>query len=146
MSGGAGSQPAGVTPASGFITQPAVRSSVVYPKPSTGEPQSGRLLDPKTRSFASTDDGRFAGMSSVEQCVLIAWSTFDYSSIGPLDAGYPNRARDAYLGAVRFLLDSRLMEVVDFQMKRFGSSGLRVVIRWRDLTTNVSNVFESPTP
>jgi hypothetical protein len=140
---GGGNQPAGTSFAGGYIPQPAAPGPTVLPSPTTGLPQTGRLINPKTRRFVYTSDGRAEGMGTVPQLVLIAWSTLDFSDVPVLGAGYENQIRSKYLAAVRSF--QTLLQITSFSVQRVpGSNAVAVSIGWRDLTTQLDYVYPPP--
>jgi hypothetical protein len=139
---GAGNQPAGWTPPSAYYAIPDQVPYVVYQDPFTGLADSGRLIDPRTKQFVYTAAGDTQGMPTVNQCVLIAWGTLKLqASVPTFVVGWENRIRSLYLNAARFLITNKLMSIVSFQTTRFGSNGVKVNIKWKDLTSGIEYPF-----
>ena len=142
---GAGNQPAGWTPPSAYYPVPSQSPYVVYQDPFTGQADSGRLIDPGTRQFVYTAAGDTEGMGTVPQCVLIAWGTLKLQASVPVFfVGWENRVRSLYLDAARYLITNKLVSIVSFQTTRFGSNGVKVDIKWKDLTTGVEYPYTVP--
>lgn len=140
---GAGAQPAGSTPAGGYNAVAAPAPYRVYPDPATGRSDSGRLIDQKTRSFVLNPDGNLAGMSTVHQCALIAWSHVDPTKIGPFDSAYVSRAKKVYTAAVRDLIDRKQLAILSFAFQRIpGTNALQTTVRWLDRTTQIESEFK----
>jgi hypothetical protein len=140
---GAGNQAGGSSPAGAdYEILPLPPAYVPYPDPQSGQADSGRLIDPVTRQFDYTADGRAEGMGTVPQIVQIAWQTLDFSAIGPLDDGAPSRAYAAYNAAVAQLISGAQLQILSFFAARVpGTNGLGVKIRWKDLTTQLEYVY-----
>lgn len=146
---GAGSQPAGWTPA-GVYTPVASPSGpyVPFPDPETGLADTGRLIDTGTRQFVYAASGDPQGMPTVAQLVLIAWGTIKLQKqIETFADGWQQQVQSIYTSAVQSLLSNKppLMAITSFQMTRFGQSaqtGLSLVIKWTDLTTNTDFTFK----
>jgi hypothetical protein len=142
---GAGNQPAGWTPPSAYYPIPSQVPYVVFPDPTSGLADTGRLIDQGTRQFVYTAAGDAQGMPSVAQCLLIAWGTIKLQATIPtFVAGWENRVQSLYLNAARFLLANKLMSIVSFQTTRFGNNGVKVNIKWRDLTTGIEYPYTVP--
>src|SRR5579864_6548342 len=86
---GAGFQPAGLSPAGfGPVQQAPAPIFIILPDPLTGKSLTGRFIDPRTRQYAFTTDGRTQGFGTVPQLVQIALMTiFNQSVI----AGFGNQ-------------------------------------------------------
>ena len=142
---GAGSQPAGWTPPSAYYPIPAQSPYVVYQDPVTGLSDSGRLIDQGTRQFVYTAAGDTEGMPTVAQCLLIAWGTLKpLAAVPTFVSGWENRVQSLYLNAARFLITNKLMSIVTFQTTRFGPNGVKVNIKWKDLTTGIEYPYTVP--
>jgi hypothetical protein len=142
---GAGGQPAGWTPPSAYYPVSPALPYVVYQDPQTGLADSGRLIDQGTRRFVFTSAGNTQGMSSVAQCVLIAWGTLNLLPAVPtFSGGWQNKVQSMYASAVRYLTQNKLMAILSYSFTRYGANGVKVVIQWRDLTTGLENTFQTP--
>ena len=140
---GAGNQPAGWTPPSAYYPVPQQAPYVVYQDPSSGQADTGRLIDQATRQFVYTSAGNTQGMSSVQQCVLIAWGTLTIgvTAAGTFNGGWQNQVQSLFVNSVRYLVSNKLMSITQFQVARFGTNGVKVTIKWRDLTTDQEYPF-----
>ena len=142
---GVGNQPAGWSPPSAYYPIQSSSPYVVYPDPNSGISDSGRLIDQKTRQFVYTSSGDPQGMPSVAQCLLIAWGTIKPEGAVPtFVAGWDSQVRSLYLNAARYLISNKLMSIVSFQTTRFGSNGVKVNIKWKDLTTGIEYPYTVP--
>lgn len=139
---GAGVQGAGTTAAGGYYPLPPNGDTIVYPDPSTGIPQTGRRIDPRTHSISQTAGGSAYGMSTMQQLVEIAWGTIDATKFPKtFDSSYAQQVTSLYEGAVQTWINQRMMRIDAFVLTRFGSNGLKVEIRWSDLTSGTSHSF-----
>lgn len=73
---GAGGCPAGVAAAGYGVPDTAnVPNNAILPDANTGLPQTGRFIDPATKSYQFTADGRLRGVPTVQQLVQLALTT-----------------------------------------------------------------------
>ena len=143
---GAGNQPAGWSPAAAYYPVPPTPAYVPFPDPQTGQADTGRLIDPKTRQFVyQTNSNGYAdaqGMGTVPQLVMIAWGRIDVrSKVKLIGTGYQKQIQDLYTSAVSQFVNAKLMAIVSLDSVRFGTNGVKTTIRWRDLTTNIEHTF-----
>jgi hypothetical protein len=153
MGNGAGSQPAGSSPAG--IGSPATTTSqanpVIFPDPRTGLSQTGRAINPVTKDYYFTADGRSQGFATTPQRMQLALTTIYGSSAiagfgqqftGVREKG-PNYQRQliTYVqNAVAHLVKEKAIvlnqaDVYDLP-NRPGLAYL--VIQWTDLTTGIA--------
>jgi hypothetical protein len=142
---GAGTQPAGWTAPAAYYPLTQKPPYVVFPDSVTGASDTGRYIDPSTRRFVYTQSGDPQGMPTVAQLVLIAWGTISLSAAVPtFDSNWQNQVQMLYVNAAKGILAAKLMQILSFTLTRFGRNGLKVVIKWKDLTTSIENTY-SPT-
>jgi len=60
------------------------------------------------------------------------------------DSNWQNQVQMLYVNAAKGILAAKLMQILSFTLTRFGRNGLKVVIKWKDLTTSIENTY-SPT-
>ena len=81
---GAGQSPAGGSAAGyGLPDTGTVPINAILPDPSTGLPQTGRFLNPVTKDYEFTSDGRVVGTPTARQLVQLAVRTTLGSSCLP---------------------------------------------------------------
>lgn len=134
---GAGSTPAGITPAgAGSPPTLAAASPVLFPDPLTGNPRTCRYIDPGTGQYDFAATGNAEGMGSVDQLVQIAISNADFSSIGVIDDSTPAQYAAVLSNALALFVNQGLLQIVSVDVSPFLVDGQRGVLKWRDLTLN----------
>ena len=152
---GAGACPAGSSPAGYGVPDKAFApNNAILPGVRTGLPQSGRAIDPKTKSyyFASDGSGRLQGMATVPQLVQLALSTIKGSSAvaalgqtfsevkekgSDYAAQIDKRVRLAFADLIKRNL-AQVQSVTVNQPPSNPDAGLAIV-KWVDLTTGLVN-------
>ena len=143
---GAGSQPAGWTAPAAYYPLAQKPPYVVFPDSVTGVSDTGRYIDPGSKRFVYTPNGDPQGMGTVAQLVLIAWGSISISaSVPTFDSNWQNQVQMLYVNAAKGILAAKLMQILSFTLTRFGRNGLKVVIKWRDLTASIENTFNTTT-
>ncbi len=151
---GAGSCPVGSSAAGYGVPDKAFApNNAVLPGIRTGLPQSGRFIDPTTKSYVFLTDGRLKGVSTVPQLMQIALTTVSGSSavaglgqsfttIAEKGSDYQRRVATGVAAAVADIVRQRLAELisVDVQVPDSNPDGGICRIQWRDLTTGIVNV------
>lgn len=140
---GAGASPAGTTPAGyGAIgAAPAAPTLAPLPDPTTGLSCTGRYINPSTGDYQITADGRWQGMGTVPQLVLLAIKAIDVSAL--MAQGKAADFARALSGAVQVALADLIKQklvmitsvnVIDRQPGVNPDAGIAIV-NWFDLTT-----------
>jgi hypothetical protein len=140
---GIGFQPAGASPAGfGAPTQTGLGANVVLPDVTVGGSHGSRKINPVTRDYVLTDDGRLEGMNNVQQLVQLAVTkaALKLQDIDRLDNGFESAVLSVLTGAVQSLVTQGLIEVLGVSVRMNAADGLQpgqaaTVFRWRDLTT-----------
>jgi hypothetical protein len=155
---GAGQVPAGSSIAGyGIVATTATPLNVILPDPSTGLPQTGRLLVPNAANngrgdWAFTADGRVVGCGTVRQLVQLALTTAFRSSASPtlgiaLDqvkeqsANFQRQVATVVANALAPLVSQGLVQLLTVSLQQTPSNpdaGVALVT-WRDLTTGQVN-------
>jgi hypothetical protein len=119
--------------------------TTIYPDPSTGVSQTGRLLDPSSKQYIYTSDGRIAGMPTVPQLVTLAFNTKKFRSALPnlgqtfgevLEKG-PNFQRAMATkahDALSYLIGQKMVQLVAVNVLEPRPDAGYVEVVWRDLT------------
>lgn len=142
---GIGFQPAGTSPAGvGAPDQTEMPSNVVLPDQldlTVGH--GGRRIDPKTRDYVMTEDGRLEGMSDVQQLVYIAVANAgpQLQEIEKLDGMFETAVESVLTAAVAHITALGLIEIIGVSTRKNDEGGLEpgqavTLFRWKDLTTN----------
>lgn len=151
---GFGKQPAG-TSSAGYGSPLAGESlpGVILRNARTGQSDSSRLIDSRTRDYAlDGGNGRLAGMSDVQQLVQITVTTeknssavrglgHELKSLDRITTNFERRVLAVLTSALQHLIDQRLVEIVGFAFSKGGPdsgqpSGRALGrLRWRDMTT-----------
>lgn len=108
-----------------------------------------RAIDPKTGDYAM-DGGRIAGMSAIQQRVILTFKTeFQTSAVGELGQTFKSvdritddvrrRIEQVVVSASERLVASGVFELLGVDIVRFKAEGLQITIRWRDLTTGIDS-------
>jgi len=146
---GAGGCPAGSSSAGyGVPDSAAVPNNALLPLPANGLPQTGRALNPTTKSYSFTTDGRVVGCPTVQQLVQLALTTIFNSSaqaglgsklslIQEKGSDYGQQVTAAITDALADLVKDKLVQIVSVTVLQPSSSpdaGI-AVLQWIDLTT-----------
>lgn len=148
MSRGAGFCPAGCSPA-GYGTPDVIGppNTVILPDPVTGLPQTGRFIDPVTKDYVMTADGRLQGMPTVRQLVqLVVQTTFGSSAMPSLGIDFSSvrEKGDGFLQRVTAVLTNAMAPIVSQGLVRVDNvtvlnttnpDGVNAYMNWTDLTT-----------
>jgi hypothetical protein len=151
---GAGACPVGSSAAGyGVPDRAFAPNNAMLPGIRTGLSQSGRFIDPTTKSYAFQADGRLKGVSTVPQLVQIALSTVlgssavatlgqTFSLIAEKGPDYQRRVTSAIESALANVVKQRLVQIVsvDVQLYPAAPDAGVATLKWRDLTTGIVNV------
>jgi hypothetical protein len=146
---GAGGAPAGSSAAGyGVPDKATVPNNAPLPDMRTGLPQTGRFIDPVSKSYLFTTDGRVVGDGTVPQRVKLALTQVRGSSCVPTDGqtfasitekqfDFKNRVAAAVSQALAELVKARLVRIVSIDVfEPLGSPDAGIgAVRWQDLTT-----------
>ena len=141
---GAGLSPAGM----GSPVIPGASSFQAFPY-SDGTLGDCRALDPKKGDYVMLD-GRIAGMSAIQQRVILTFKTDlessvvnqlgqNFRSVDRITDDVTRRIEQIVLRASERLVASGVFELLGVDIVRYKSEGLQVNIRWRDLTTGIDS-------
>lgn len=145
---GAGTQPAGTTPAGvGEPHQGDEQTGVLFEDTSTGDILAGRAIDHRTGDYTFTSHGRIGGMTEAQQNVLLAVKTDLGTSavrdmgnrlrqIRKIGVGFQRELEDVYASALARLTNAGTVQLESVTPTRIGTSGAYVLVRFRDLLTN----------
>lgn len=151
---GYGSQPYGSSRYGiGTASQAPIPGGSVLRDPQTGASSGSRRIDPVTRDYVVDSSGRALGMNDVQQLVEIAIQTVKYSSamnslgqrLGDIDVIGDNierQVRNVLEEAVAHLTSRNLVEIVSVVVTRLHPGAIRILFRWRDLTTGEEHPAE----
>jgi hypothetical protein len=147
MSGGFGVSPFGVGPYGfGMPSTGTPATGQLFADAQTGTIGTGRKIDPGTRQYAFDANGNPVGIDTVPQLVQLAYSTVKGSSILP-DLGesyteletigddFQERLTALATAPVQFLIDDKRLEILSVNIDRIGTSGARISVNWKDLTS-----------
>lgn len=154
---GAGACPAGSAAAGyGVPDSAAVPNNATLPDVRSGLPQTGRAIDPITKSYYFTADGRLQGVATVPQLVQLALSTIRGSSVVPglgqtfmqiqeKGANFAQVVTAAITTALADLTTRKLVQIVsvDVQQPPSNPDAGIAILKWIDTTSsklNISNV------
>jgi len=152
---GAGGCPAGSSSAGYGVPDKAnVPNNAILPLPINGLPQTGRAIDPTTKSYTFTADGRIVGAPTVQQLVQLALTTVQGSScIPPLGqtlslirekgTNYAQQVTAAITNALANLVKNKLVQIVSITVQQYPSSpdaGI-AILQWIDLTTGIQSPY-----
>lgn len=147
---GAGAAPAGSSSAGyGVPDSATVGNATLLPDLRTGMSQTGRYIDPTTKSYVFTADGRLRGLGTVAQLMQLAMSQVRGSSCVPDDGqtfgtireknfDFRNRIAAAVASATAKITKQGLVQVISVDLVEPTAkpdAGVATVA-WRDLTTN----------
>jgi hypothetical protein len=150
---GAGLAPMGIAPAGmGVPDASPIQNPMLLPALRTGLSQSSRFIDPTTKSYAFTVDGRLQGIATVPSLVDLALRTVYASScqsnlgqtfgkIQDKGAGFSQQVRSAIGAALADLVKRKLVQVLRIDVTEYPSSpdaGIGTVY-WRDMTTGIQD-------
>jgi hypothetical protein len=160
MPTGAGFAPAGTSGAGyGVPDKATVPNNALLPDVRTGLPQTGRNIDPVTKSYTYTADGRIQGVGTVRQLVQLALITIRGSAViadlgqefGQIQEKGPNYIQQVTAAANRALASlvrAKMVQVVSVVVRDLVSNpdAGTCELKWRDLTTNtfVTTPFFGP--
>lgn len=151
---GAGGAPAGTSAAGYGVPDKAfVPNNAILPDLRTGVAQTGRAIDPTTKSYTFTSDGRLRGVGTVPQLVQLALSTIRGTSVIPTlgqtfmqiqekGSDFAGRVTNAVNVALADLVKQQLVQIVSVTVQQPPSNpdaGLGL-IKWIDLTTGLTNI------
>lgn len=148
---GAGLTPAGSSSAGyGEPGSGALPNNAILPDTQTSFPQTGRYLNPATKDYEFTSDGRLYGMGTVEQLVQLALTTTLGSSclatlgetftlIQEKGSNYQQQVASAVGNSLADVVNRNLVQVISVTVQEPPSNPdagfCRVV--WTDLTTGL---------
>jgi hypothetical protein len=148
---GAGFAAAGFAPA-GYGTPDAAHTPInaVLPEQRTGFPQTGRLIDPSTKDYVITSDGRFQGQDTVPQLVSLALTTIrgssaqatlgqTYSQIQEKGADFQQQLAARVQAALADLIRAKLIAIDSLVVSESPNAvdAALTVVKWRDLTSGI---------
>ncbi len=133
---GAGLAPAGTSPAGFGVPETAGAPAInPLPDPKTGLSLTGRYIDQKTGDYVMLADGRLQGMATVEQLVLLALNSVDFSDLldkGPnFRATFANRVQNALAD----LITKKWVQIRAITISEPNPDAGLAVLDWVDLTT-----------
>jgi hypothetical protein len=150
---GAGACPAGSSAAGyGVPDSAAVPINAVLPDVRSGLPQTGRAIDPVSKSYTFTPDGRLRGVATVPQLVQLALTTIRGTSVVPTlgqtfmqiqekGANFAQVVAAAVNLAFADLVKQKLVQVVSVDVQQPPNSpdaGIGIV-KWVDLSSGIVN-------
>lgn len=147
MSGGFGSSPFGTGPYGyGMPSSGSPATGQMFADAQTGTIGSGRKIDPGTRQYVFDDNGNPVGVDTVPQLVQLAYSTVkgtsilptlgeSYSELETIDDDFQERMNALAIAPVQFLVDDKRLEILSVTIDRIGTSGARIAVNWKDLTS-----------
>jgi hypothetical protein len=144
---GAGLFPAGLFPAGfGQPEQAGPPATALLPDPSTGQTQTGRLINQQTGDYVFTADGRLEGMATVSQLVLLAIKNIDLSQIQQKGPGFERALAARVQAAVADLVTRGLVQIISVVQAATSNPDAGIaVLTWRDLTQGqASDVINTP--
>ena len=148
---GAGGAPAGTSAAGyGVPDSGTVNINVPLPSPITGASLTGRLIDPVTKDYVYTADGRAQGQATVPQLVLLALSTVlgssaiptlgqTFSQIQEKGPNFKAQLTSAVQNALAAVIKAKQVQLlsVDVQEPPSNPDAGIAIVKWKDLTTGV---------
>ena len=132
---GAGLAPAGLAAAGyGVPDTTTIPNNACLPDPLTGLPQTGRLLDPITKDYVFTADGRLQGTPTSRQLMQLAVRTtlgssasptlgMDMSGVSEKGGDYSRRVASAVSSAVAPIVQRGLVTVNSVTIQDAAQSG-----------------------
>lgn len=144
---GFGLQPAGSSPAGlGAPDVAPKHDGGVLRDPVTLASLGGRYLDPNTRQYVTTADGRMVGMTRAQQHVALIIATELGSStvlemgnrlrsIKTIGASFENELRQVWVDAFARASAAGIVELLGVEPQRVGKTGAFMRLRWRDVET-----------
>jgi hypothetical protein len=150
---GAGGAPAGSSAAGyGVPDRAFVPNNAVLPDLRTGFSQTGRAIDPTSKSYTFTSDGRLRGLATVPQLVQLALSTIrgtatiptlgqTFMQIQEKGSDFAGRITNAVNLALADLVKAQQVQVISvnvYQPPSNPDAGLGW-IKWKDLTTGLQD-------
>lgn len=145
---GAGLCPAGIAPAGyGVPDTVGPPASIPLPDPKTGLAQTGRFLDPTTKDYAFTSDGRLQGMPTVRQLVQLAIKTtlgssalidlgIDMKRIRDKADGFDQKVTSVLTDAIAPLVRQGLVQIDSVEVFDEPNPDAAIgILNWTDLTT-----------
>lgn len=150
---GAGGCPAGAAAAGYGVPDAAnVPNNAILPRPIDGLPQTGRALDPTTKAYTFTADGRIVGMPTVQQLVQLAITTDRGSSCVPTlgqtlrlikekGSNYAQQVTAAITTAVADLVNNKMVQIVSIDVQQFAGNPNAAIatFKWIDVSTGQQN-------
>lgn len=146
---GAGFAPGGSVSAGYGVPDSAhVPIKAIFPDLRTGLPQTGRYINPVTKDYRFTSDGRYYGFGTVPQLVFLALTTVrgsccikslgqTFTQIQEQGTSYPQQLSAAVSSALSSLIRAGLVQLVSVTTQQLPSNPDAATnkIVWRDLTT-----------
>ena len=148
---GGGAAPAGSVSA-GYGVPDAGTANINRPLPSPidGSSLTGRLINPVTKDYIYTADGRAQGQATVPQLVSLALTTVlgssaiptlgqTFSTIQEKGPNFTAQVTSAVQSALAALIKAKQVQLLSVTVQEYPSNpdaGL-ATIKWRDLTTGV---------
>lgn len=122
-----------------------VSNSPIYQK-SDGKEGTARFIDPYSRDYVLTDNGRFLGADEVEQAVYLALTTAKGSSVlSDLGQSFTNlqiagenlqrRVEDEVNVALNDLIQAEMIELIAVSAQ-YQNNRLTVKVEWRDVASD----------
>lgn len=153
---GAGFAPAGTSPAGYGVpdSAPALVNGIL-PDQITGRTQPGRLIDPISKSYVYTSDGRVIGVGLAQQQVQLAVTTLLGSSVIAslgMDRSKLQEQGSNLLQTVTGIVTDAFAPIVAQNIASLSSVAISqspcnpdravILIKWVDLTTNTEKTTE----
>jgi|SRR5579859_1668256 len=153
MPQGAGNAPAGDCSAGYGVPDNATKpNNALLPDLRTGLPQTGRYIDPVTKSYKFTADGRLYGLGTAQQLVQLALTQVRGSSCVPQDGqtfatirektdDFKNRVARAVSDALASLVRQKIVRIENITVYETPAAPDAAIgwVGWRDLTTGTFN-------
>lgn len=150
---GAGACPAGSSSAGYGVPDSAPAPiTTMLPDPTTGQSLTGRAIDPTTKSYIFTPDGRIQGLQTVPQLVQLALTTTLGSSclstlgqtflaIKEKGDNYQQQVSNAITQALSALVNAKQVQVIAISVQQPPSNpdGAIAQVSWVDLTTGLES-------
>jgi hypothetical protein len=153
MGNGAGSQPAGSSPAGigSPSTAAAQGNPVIFPDARTGFSQTGRSLNPITKDYVFTSDGRSQGFGTTPQRMQLALTTVfnssaipgfgqQFTSVREKGPNYQRQLTTFVQNAVSHLVKEKaiVLNEVDVSDVPGKPGAAYMLVQWTDLTTSIA--------
>ena len=151
---GAGLAPAGSAAAGYGVPDSAhVPNNAVLPLPINGLPQTGRAINPQTKSYTFTADGRIVGAPTVQQLVQLALITVRGSScvatlgntvsqIQEKGTSYAQLVTSAITDALADLIKDKQVQIASITVQDYPNKpdAATATLKWIDLSTGIQSI------